>query len=333
MSVPKFNEFMMPLLEYLTHGKEISIADAINYTTNEFNLSEEEQKELLPSRTQTILYNRVVWALTYLKKSNLIEQPKRGIYIITDFGKLEFKKFKAENINLLTSKILRERYESFKEFTRVKDKVPNVSKFKSTGAMLPENQTPQENLEKACLEMKSHLKTDLLDKILLCNPFFFEKLVIDLLINLGYGGSKQEAGKAFQGTKDGGIDGTIYEDKLGLDLIHIQAKRWKKDSPVGRPEIQKFAGALQGKRVKKGIFIITSYFSKEAHEYVTNLDSKIILIDGDLLTEHMFESGTGVSTDSTYQVKKINEDYFDDVALNLNVDVVQEDIEEQKKIS
>ena len=333
MSVPKYNEFMMPLLEYLAHEKEISLVNATSFMIKTFDLSEKDIKEYLPSGTQTVLYNRVSWALTYLKKSNLLERPKRGVYRITDFGESEFQKIKAENINALTPKILTERYESFREFHQSVNKTSNVSEIKPKDRALSENQTPQENLEQVCLEMKDHLKEDLLDKIFLFNPFFFEKLVVDLLINLGYGGSKQEAGKAFQKTKDEGIDGTIYEDKLGLDLIHIQAKRWKRGNSVGRPEIQKFAGALQGKRVKKGIFITTSNFSKEASDFVKNLESKIILINGDLLTELMFETGTGVLTDSTHQVKKINEDYFDESALSLNVNVAQEDVEEQKKIS
>lgn len=227
--------------------------------------------------------------------------------IITDRGKKVLK----ENLSLIDVSYLRQ----FPEFCEFQ----NLKREKSTSAKkidkedLDENQsnnTPSEQLESIYQTLQSNLKQDLLENIMKCEAFFFERLVVDLLINLGYGGSKKSAGQAFTTTHDGGIDGVIKEDKLGLDKIYIQAKRW--DSGVGRPEIQKFAGALQGKRAKKGVFITTSQFSKDAKEFVNNLDSKIILIDGDSLTDYMIESNTGVLVENKYEIKKIDSNYFED---------------------
>ena len=187
----------------------------------------------------------------------------------------------------------------------------NLKQKRKQKKQIKNQHTPQEIIENSYQDIKESLKEEIIGQIFEQNPFFFEKLVVDLLINLGYGGSRKEAGKAFQTSKDEGIDGTIVEDKLGLDLIHVQAKRWK--NSVGRPDIQKFAGALQGKRVKKGIFITTSSFSKEAIDFAKGLESKIILIDGDELTDHMIESDTGVVTEATYKIKKVDESYFNEI--------------------
>ena len=304
--VPKYNEFMLPVLKRLaSHQKEESLSELMSFVIDELKISEEDQNKIVPSgRSQTYLYNRLSWALTYLRKAGLIQKVRRGTYQVTEFGKSELKKFQNKKIETLTSKFLTQ-YESFKKFN-------NVPKKMKENEEVSENNTPLESFEAVYRTLKENLKEDMLERMHQSSYQFFERLVVDLLLNMGYGGSKKEAGEAFQTTRDGGIDGTIYEDKLGLDLIHIQAKRWV-DS-VGRPEIQKFAGALQGKRVKKGVFITTSTFSKDAEEYVKNLDSKIILIDGDKLTDYMFESETGVLTDSVYKIKKINEDYFEDLA-------------------
>ena len=304
--VPKFHQFIMPILERLTHGKEEKVSDLIHFLADLFQLSVEDRNDVLPSGQQTYLVNRVHWAVTYLYKAGLVKRTKRGFCQITDLGQSEFQKLKQEKISDLTPKILREKYERFREFHTVK-----VDLSQGTG----ENQTPDESLDSIYLNLKNSIKEDLLDKITRISPYSFESLVVDLLINLGYGGSKLKAQKAFQTTRDGGVDGVIYEDKLGLDLIYIQAKRWGKSNSIGRPDIQKFAGALQGKKVRKGIFLTTASFSKDAKEFVENLDIKIILIDGDKLTDYMFESGTGVVTQKVYEVKKVNEDYFEEVSM------------------
>ena len=292
---------MLPILKELNDGREKNIPTLKALLVKEFDLSEKQLKELLPSGTQPIFDNRVGWARTYLKKAGLIESPKRGVFRITDRGRSVLE----EDIGSIDSDYLYQ-FEEFKKFKNLSNEID------SRDIDIDENSesTPIEKFESSYKKIKDELKADLLDQIFNCSPFFFEKLVVDLLLNLGYGGSRKEAGEAFATTGDEGIDGVIKEDKLGLDLIYIQAKRWKVSSCVGRPEIQKFAGALQGKRAKKGIFLTTSYFSNEAKSYVETIDSKIILIDGGMLTNLMFESSTGVSIESKYEIKKIDSDYF-----------------------
>jgi len=301
LAVPKYHEFMLPMLKELKEGSSKSMQEIRDSLADHFNLSEKELKELLPSGNQSIFDNRVGWARTYLKKAGLVDSPKRSFVVITDRG----REVLAENPDEITSNYLK-KFDEFLEFQNLSNKKEEEAEEVTS------EQTPSEQFESAYKKLKSGLKTELLDTIMDCSPFFFERLVVDLLINLGYGGSKKEAGEAFATTGDEGIDGIIKEDKLGLDLIYIQAKRWKKDSCVGRPEIQKFAGALQGKRAKKGIFITTSYYSNEAREFVKNLDSKIILIDGDSLADYMIESNTGVSTTSKYEIKRLDTDYFNE---------------------
>ena len=219
------------------------------------------------------------------------------------------KKVLEENPPFINVSYLR-RFPGFREFQNLK-KSKKIA-VKETPDDSSSNDTPLEQLESAYKTLQTNLKDNLLENIMKCEPFFFEKLVVNLLINLGYGGFKEDAGKAFSTTRDEGIDGVIKEDKLGLDQIYIQAKRWQFDNSVSRPEIQKFAGALQGKRAKKSIFITTSRFSSDAIEYVKNLDSKIILIDGDSLTDYMIESNTGVLVEDKYEIKKIDSNYFED---------------------
>ena len=308
MAIPKFNDMMIPILDYLSEVEGANYKDLMSFIQKKFQLSEEEMRETL-STGQLTIYNRIGWSIMYLKKADLVARNK-GLFKITPLGREEAIKLKNENINLLTVKIMRDRYPLFEQW-----KIQTSRKKLKTEEELEETDnnkhTPQEDIESSYQDIKESLKEEIIGQIFEQNPFFFEKLVVDLLINLGYGGSRKEAGKAFQTSKDEGIDGTIVEDKLGLDLIHVQAKRWK--NSVGRPEIQKFAGALQGKRVKKGIFITTSYFSKEAIDFAKGLESKIILIDGDELTEHMIESDTGVVTEATYRIKKVDESYFNEV--------------------
>lgn len=303
MSIPKYNEIMLPMLKELSDGKEQAVTEIKNKLASKFNLNEQELKELLPSGNQPVFENRVGWARTYLKKALLIESPKRGAVKITQRGQGVLK----ENLSDINASYLK-RFDEFKDFQ-------NISKEEESAkedVLKDAESTPIELFEKSYSKILSDLKNELLDQVLSCTPSFFEKLVVDLVINLGYGGSRKEAGEAFRTTGDEGIDGIIKEDKLGLDLIYLQAKRWKKGSCVGRPEIQKFAGALQGKRAKKGIFITTSYFSSEAKEFVTHIDSKIILIDGDELCRLMIESNTGLSTMSSYEIKRIDTDYFNE---------------------
>lgn len=300
MGIPKYHQFMLPMLKVLKGKGSISMTLMKELMAKNFHLSEDQMKELLPSGNQSIFENRVGWARTYLKKAGLVDSPERGFVVITPRGEETLK----EGLTEIDAQYLK-KFDEFLEFQNIGQK-----KDEEVSEGIPKDVTPSEQFEAAYKELKAGLKSELLEAIMSCSPFFFERLVVDLLINLGYGGSRKEAGQAFATSGDEGIDGIIKEDKLGLDLINIQAKRWKPDSCVGRPEIQKFAGALQGKRARKGIFISTAYYSNEAKEFVRNIDAKIILIDGNDLAEYMIESNTGVSSLQKYEIKRIDSDYF-----------------------
>jgi restriction system protein len=300
MPIPDYQTIMLPFLRFAGDGKVHSKHEAVEYLANEFDLNEEERKELLPSGKQGLFDNRVAWAKSYIKQAKLINAPKRGLFVITERG----KQVLSESPGRIDVKYL-ERFPEFVEFRQRKRK-------KVTKEVLPKvlklETNPEEALETAFQELEDNLSSELIQTINDCSPQFFERLVIDVLVKMGYGGSRKEAGKAIGGKGDEGIDGIIKEDKLGLDIIYIQAKRWQ--GTIGRPEIQKFAGALQGQRARKGIFITTSDFTKEALAYVTNIESKIILIDGSRLAELMIEHNVGVYPVASYEVKKIDSDYF-----------------------
>ncbi|PTB88211.1 restriction endonuclease, partial [Pseudidiomarina aestuarii] len=269
--------------------------------SDEFGLSHEERSELLPSGNQSIIENRIGWAKTYLKKSGLLEYPKRGHVQITKRGLDLLQQGYAE----LKARDLRQ-FDEFQEFTNQTSELHGEANPAEEVAL--EEATPTEAIEAAYQRLRDELASEIMAQIKDSSPIFFERLVVDLMIKMGYGGSRKEAGEATRPSADGGIDGIIREDRLGLDTIYLQAKRW--DNVVGRPEIQKFAGALQGERAKKGVFITTSSFSREAKEYVNNVDSKIVLIDGERLTGFMIDFGVGVSTRQVFEVKQLDSDYF-----------------------
>lgn len=301
MAIPDFQTIMLPLLRYLSDGKEHHMLDTHDALAKEFGLTEKELKELLPSGQDSVFKNRVGWARTYMKKAGLIESTKRGYYKITERGKkvLEEKPLKID-IKYLT------RFPEFIEF-REKRKEKEETEEPET-IEPPDLLTPEETIERAYQKLTRDLAEELIQYVKRCSPAFFEKLVIDLLLSMGYGGTRKDAGEAIGRSGDEGIDGIIKEDRLGLDIVYIQAKRW--ENLVSRPEIQKFAGALQGQRAKKGIFITTSTFTKEAREYAEKIDTKIILIDGEKLAELMIEHNIGVSPVSSYSIKKVDQDYF-----------------------
>ncbi len=297
--IPDYQSVMLPLLKYAGDKEEHHIGDAIEGLADEFKLTEEERRELLPSGLQAIFNNRVGWANTYLKKAGLLESTRRGYFRISDRGlKILEKPPKAINVNYL------EHYQEFIDFRGASK--PGESEL--GGDLKYEDTTPEELIGIGHQKLQADLASELLDRIKDCSPSFFEKIVVELLVKMGYGGSRQDAGKAIGKSHDEGIDGIIKEDKLGLDIVYIQAKKWA--NPVSRPEIQKFAGALQGKRARKGIFITTSKFSKSSIEYVSMIESKIILIDGEQLAKLMIEHDVGVSTIASYTIKKIDSDYF-----------------------
>lgn len=303
--IPKYEEIMLPFLKYLADGKEHGLSETHDFLAKQFKLTDEEQRELLPSGRQPIFRNRVGWARTYLKKAELITSPKRAHFKISDRGIALLK----ENPTQITSKFLT-RYDEFKEFQSVKKDKSDNGQVPSPQVINNTDQTPEESLELAYQKLHSELSNELLDIIKSSSPYFFERLVIDLLITMGYGGSRKEAGQAMGKSGDGGIDGIINEDKLGLDVIYLQAKRWENTVPV--KEIRDFTGALASKKAKKGIFITTSYFPKSAYEFVTQVEYKIILIDGERLANLMIDNSIGLSTVNTYHVKTIDLDYFEE---------------------
>ena len=300
--IPDFQTVMLPLLQQLADGKEHKLREVINALSDQFNLTAEERIELLPSGNQAIIDNRIGWARTYLKKAKLIDNSKRGFLSISENGKrLLSQKLKRVDLNYLkTLPEFREWQDSY--LNSNENTMPEAATTNSTS-------TPDEALESAYQEIRRALAQELLTKVKECTPAFFEQLVVKLLVKMGYGGSLKDAGEATRLTNDEGIDGIIKEDKLGLDVIYIQAKRWD-TQPVGRPDIQSFVGALDGQRANKGVFITTSRFAENAKAYVKTITKKVILIDGEQLASYMIDYGLGVNTISTYELKKIDNDYF-----------------------
>ncbi|MEZ5360391.1 MAG: restriction endonuclease [Candidatus Zixiibacteriota bacterium] len=300
MAIPDYQSIMLPLLELTSREIELSISEAIEKLAVILGLSERDLKELLPSGQNHKFANRVGWARTYLKKARLLESPQRGFIKITQRGNevLASKPNKIDNVFL-------RQFPEFLEFQKKKKQSEEsvIEANKELG-----NKTPEDLLEESYQELIDTLSSDLLDRIKSESPQFFERLVIDLLIKMGYGGSRKDAGKAVGRSGDGGIDGIIKEDKLGLDVIYIQAKRW--EGVVGRPIVQSFAGSLDGVRAKRGILITTSRFTKDAIDYANNIDKSIVLVDGEMLAKLMIDHDLGVSTIAKYEVKKLDSDYF-----------------------
>jgi len=299
--IPDYQSIMLPLLEFIVDGKEYKMRNVTDELAIKFGVTEEEQKELLPSGVAPVFYNRTAWAKTYLKKAGLIDSPKQGIVIISKRG-IEVLKKKPSSINV---KFLKQ-FSEFVAFQTVKREDESETETSEEQSI----QTPEELLEMAYQKIRKSLASELISKVVELSPAFFERLVVELLVKMGYGGSIKDAGKAMGKSGDEGIDGTIKEDKLGLDIIYIQAKRWKPGNVVGRPEIQKFVGALAGQGAKKGIFITTSNFTKEALDYTPRNETKIVLIDGEQLAQLMIDYNLGCTSQQTYEVKKLDSDYF-----------------------
>lgn len=304
MPIPDYQSVMMPLLKVAADGQEHHVIDAINILADQFGLTEEERKQLLPSGVQRIFDNRVRWARTYLRKAGLIEYPKRGYFKVTGRG----QNVVAQKLPRIDVGFLKQ-YPEFVEFFAGKKAVADAEGMLEPESPEVSSVTPEEALADGYLKLRKQIESDLLARVKACAPDFFERLVVMLLTTMGYGGSLADAGRAIGKSGDGGVDGVIKEDRLGLDLLYIQAKRWD-NATVGSPEIQKFVGALHGKKAKKGIFITTSSFSRSAVEYAAGLDTKVILIDGSQLAELMFEYGVGVTTSNSYAVKRIDSDFF-----------------------
>lgn len=303
--IPDYQTLMLPLLKRISDGEEHKMRDLTELLANDFALTEEELSVQIPSGSQSLFYNRVGWAKTYLKKACLVENVGKGVIRITERGRQVLK----ENPRGIDVKMLNK----FEEFVNFRTRV--TSQKETEEEIIPTDyatQTPEELIESAYQDFQKSLAEELLDKIRNVSPAFFEKLVVSLLVKMGYGGSVKDAGKAVGKTGDEGIDGIIKEDKLGLDVIYIQAKRWKENNIIGRPEIQKFVGALAGQGAKKGVFITASSFSKDALDYKPMNDTKVILIDGLELANLMIEYNLGVAPLHNYELKKIDGDYFEE---------------------
>ena len=302
MAIPDYQSIMLPLLKCVSDGKEHSFREAIDQLADSFGLTPEERKELLPSGQQALFDNRVGWARTYLKKAGLLESTAWGKFCITKRG-LEVLKSKPTHIDV---KFLRQ-FPEFVEFQR-----PTRKQYPDKTVIVEEEKpdTPEEMLESSYQSLWRTLSQDLLERIKMCSPRFFEKLVVDLLVAMGYGGTRKDAGEAVGRAGDGGIDGIIKEDKLGFDVVYVQAKRW--EGTVGRPIVQAFAGSLEGLKARKGVLITTSQFSPDAKEYVNRIEKKIVLIDGEQLAQLMIEHGIGTTQVATYDIKKVDLDYFDE---------------------
>ena len=302
MAIPDFQTVMRPVLQSVGDGESRSLADVRDIVKDAFGLTDEERRVRLPSGHQTVINNRTGWARTYLNKAELLTIPQRGMVQITERG-LDVLENGPEHISVAWLK----KFPEFKEFHTQKSGV-NVSAIKQPEITEVSNETPDEQLAAAHMSLMESLADEVLETVRSASPSFFEKLVVDLMISMGYGGSRKEAGQATQATNDDGIDGIIKEDKLGLDTIYLQAKRWA--NTVHRPEIDKFIGALTRQRARKGVFLTTSDFSVGAREAAAGLDMKVVLLDGRELAQLMIENNLGVNVKEVFEVKQVDTDYF-----------------------
>ncbi len=299
MAVPGFQSMTLPILRGLADGGVATLGQIRGDVSKHLKLSESDLAEMLPSGKQTVRANRVAWACVYLAKAELLRRPKRGSYQVTDRGIKTLKDPPARiDITYL---------ERFPEFLKFRPATKG-KKAKKKDVPVDPDVPPLEQLERAHEQLQSALADEVLEQVMACSPQFFESLVVELLVEMGYGGSIRDAGVALGKSGDEGIDGIIKEDRLGLDVIYVQAKRWS--GTVGRPEIQKFVGALHGKHARKGVFLTTGAFSKGAREYAQSIDSSVVLVDGELLGTLMIEHGLGVSSYESYAVKRLDSDYF-----------------------
>jgi restriction system protein len=288
------------VLQQVSDGNEHSTAELRNQVAETLALTPEDVTQKLPSGVQTVFANRLAWSTVYLAKAGALDRVKRGVFRITDRGR--------ELLGLNIPKITIENLSKYAEFVAFREGSRSVEEDQQD-AKHERVETPEEQLANAHKTLRDSLANDVLDAVKRGSPAFFEELVIDLLVAMGYGGSVEDAGKAVGKSGDGGIDGIIKEDKLGLDVVYVQAKRWA--NPVGRPVVQEFAGSLEGVRARKGVLITTSYYSKDALEYVQKIEKRIVLIDGKQLADLMIDHDIGVNVVQTYRVKRLDSDYFE----------------------
>ncbi|MEL7433255.1 MAG: restriction endonuclease [Chloroflexota bacterium] len=304
MAVPKYNELMLPLLQYAGDGQEHHIRDASEAIAQHLQLTEEQLSELVPSGRKTRYYDRIHWAKTYLTKAGLLESTGRGVFRITQRG--------YDVLDTNPPEIDKEILNQFPSFVEFQTPNSDKSSELEIESDTDDEQTPEEQVDSIHRKLRKTLADELLDTVLDVSPRFFERLVVDLLLAMGYG-SSLDSGEHLGQSNDGGIDGVIQEDKLGLDNIYLQAKRYARDNGVGRPAIQGFVGSLMGLGATKGVFITTSYFSEHAISFAKNIPNvKVILIDGQQLAQLMIEHNVGISVQRVYEIKQIDENYFPD---------------------
>jgi restriction system protein len=304
MAIPDYQTLMRPLMQILADGRERSNAELRQEVAKVFRLTDEELRDLVPSGQKPLFNDRLSWATSYLVQAGAITRVRRGVYALNDRG----RKLLADNPQRIDVDVL-EQFPEFRDFRDRSTGSQSGSPKKSGARAVEETATPEESLESAFQRLRAAIEAELLQQVKAASPAFFERLVVELLVAMGYGGSLRDAGQAIGRSGDGGIDGIIKEDRLGLEVIHVQAKRWD-DKTVGRPEVQSFAGSLDGVRAKKGIFITTSSFSSDARQYVDRIDKRIVLIDGVQLASLMYDFGIGATNTATYAVRRVDSDYF-----------------------
>lgn len=302
MAIPTYQEFMLPMLKVLNKRGETKYSQLVGLMGDWFNLSADERDEMLSSGRTTVLRTRVHWAKVYMKQAGLVHYPQRGYVAITSRG----KQVLDSNLKSIDSSYLKQ----FPEFTEFLNRSKSTQNSKDDSDQGQES--PEEILVNMIASMEEQTKTELLEEIKSCSWQFFEDLVIDVIVSMGYGGSKEEAKASIRRVGDEGVDGEIKEDRLGLDSIYLQAKLRRNGKNVGSPEVQQFYGALRNKQSKKGIFITTADFSKGAHECIEKMDYKIALISGQKLVDLMWEYNIGLESIATYQVKKLKPDFFNE---------------------
>ncbi|UFX46129.1 restriction endonuclease [Bradyrhizobium sp. 41S5] len=307
MAIPDYQTLMLPVLELASEGEQ-RVADVVDLLADRLGLTEEERQKLLPSGRQRILHNRIHWAKFYLTKAGFLSSPGRGRFSATEAGKaLLDKKPTRIDVSVLMKQ------PEFREFYRNEGPASSTAETASgTGSTDTATTTPEEQIEAAYQTLEGTLRADLLDRIAKNSPAFFEQLIVDLLVAMGYGGSHKNAAAQLGRSGDGGVDGVINEDRLGLDRVYVQAKRYAAGNAVGRPDVQAFVGSLVGLGASKGVFVTTSTFSAQARDFVKHLSQRVVLLDGASLADLMIEHGIGVRTSRTIEFRRLDEDFFEE---------------------
>ncbi len=305
MAIPDYQTLMLPVLRSAAQG-ETRVAIVADELADKLNLSLQEREEMLPSGRQRLLHNRIHWAKFYMTKAGLIDAPSRGRFVVTETG----RNLLATNPKRIDVAVLKQVSPAFREFYNNSGDATEGQNELANAAAVHNDTTPEETVDAAYAAIQSALRGELLDRILANSPAFFEEVIVDLLVAMGYGGSHKSAAMQLGRTGDGGVDGVINEDRLGLDRVYVQAKRYATANSIGRPDVQAFVGSLVGLGASKGVFVTTSGFSQQAKDYARHLAQRVILIDGQLLTELMIEHGVGVRTYRAVEFKRLDEDFF-----------------------